>query len=651
MRIKTLLKTLILLCIIVGLSYIVPHMGIWASIIPIVSWIGIIVIALFYIYYVIVIKKSSLFCLTALFFAFLLVGTSVCAATDINDQAYIEQEKKTINSYKGDVCSGSENYTYDAKVLEKAHKIVDIYKKLSGDSKSFGGNSDIEGAYKCAQKYIEHAGEIQKTAVTTCNPITFMLKNAIQKKGCWPCDITALVINSIQKMAVAAYSVINEAALALLGGIFLMWIAVSILIFFGKFGFSRISEFFTNLLNQAILVLIIAAILHAPIVNFYRIVISPFITYTAGLAISFSDIGTESIGQSNSVLTGALKVLHIKETRCSYCTDMNSASDSITSGQFMDSRSINGILCLVCTVYRQVAPMISLGQAMVCYATAIPKALSGLPAISTVSLFTTPNLSVLFMGYILVILFTLLMFIIGFYIMSVMMKLGFILIFTPLFLVAFAFKFSRNYAKQAWTLVVHSMLTLVAISIAISLLLIGFNNLLPKNTLMSFVNLLLSNNPQMFAGSLAGVMTGSGDDLGSMMNGGLTNMVTGSSSFSTLLLMSYAFISLSILNSSSKIVERLANAWINVSDSGVQALTQGAGAGMTAIKSTGSAATHMAGVAANKAKNVVKGKGSTDSNNDFTKAANRKAYKEEQQKEQNKTDEKQKEQNRNEERR
>lgn len=618
MRFKTLIQMLILVCIITGLSLIVPHISTWLSVIPIISGIGVITITLFYIYYVIIIKKSSLFCISHFSIILLISSATVCWAADIDDQAYISQEIQTINNYKTEICGSANNYTYDTQTLEKAHKTVDLYKKLSGERVSFSDSSKIEDAYKCAQKYIEHAGEIQKTAKTTCNPITLVLKNLLKKQDCWPCDITALVIESIQKMAIAAYSVVNQAALALLGGIFLMWIAISILIFFGKFGFSRISEFFTSLLNQAILVLIIAAILHAPIVNFYRIVISPFITYTASLAISFSEIGSTSIGKGDSILTGAIKFLGITEKKCSYCSNMNSASDTITNGQFMDSRSVNGMLCIVCTVYRQVAPMISLGQAMTCAASAVPKALNSLPAISIISLFTTPNLPVLVIGYILIILFTLLMFIIGFYIMSAMMKLGFILIFTPLFLVAFAFKFSRQYAKQAWTLIVHSMLSLVAISIAVSLLLVGFNNLLPKNTLMSFISLILSDNPQ----ALVNAFTGIADNITETQ--GLADMVTGSTSFATILMVSYAFISLHVIDASSTIVERLANVWINLSNTGVDALVQGTSTGINAVKSTVSITKDATAMASDKIKQS-RAKSEVKSSESFSKATDKKA--------------------------
>lgn len=627
MRLKSLLQTLLLLCIIVGLTFIMPLADILTSpFILIASWVGIVLLIGFYIYYVVVIKKSSLFCLAA-FLSFILMSTAGFAAPQVNDQALIEQNKNEIKKYSSDVCSKSDNYTYDATVLEKAHKVVDLYKTLEGGSSSFGGTSDIESTYKCATDYIEHAGQIQKTAKTTCSPISLLLKNAIQKKDCWPCDITALVINAIQKMAVASYSVINEAALALLGGIFLVWLAITVLIFFGKFGFSRFSEFFTAVLNQAILVLIIAAILHAPLVNFYRIVISPFITYTAGLAISFSDIGTDSIGQNSSVLTSAVKFLGIRETRCSYCTDMAKSSDIITTGQFMDSQSINGVLCLVCTVYRQVAPMISLGQTMSCYATAIPKTMGGLPAFSAISLFSVPNLSLLTIGWLLVIMFTLLMFIIGFYVMSVMMKLGFVLILTPLFLVAFAFKFSRNYAKQAWILVVHSMLTLVAIAIAVSLLLIGFNALLPKATLMGFVQMIISDNPQTIAGNFSGAMTGAGSSGGfGDMSGMIMNGVTGGGGggFSTFLLIAYAFISLHIIDASSKVIERLSGAFINLSNTGIDALVSGAGMGVNAAKSTG----EVVGSGAGKIKEKLSGSSSKDSgsSNVFSKAANKSSF-------------------------
>ena len=71
-----------------------------------------------------------------------------------------------------------------------------------------GGNKSFE----CARGYIKYAAALGIAAKATCSPSRMILKTALEKDKCWPCDVTATILAGIQKMSVKSYHAINNAA-------------------------------------------------------------------------------------------------------------------------------------------------------------------------------------------------------------------------------------------------------------------------------------------------------------------------------------------------------------------------------------------------------------------------------------------------------
>lgn len=508
----------------------------------------------------------------------------------------------------GNEVDAARDRMYDPQMLEIAQKMV-TYGLQMGSINSRG--------YKCAEKYAHKAGEIQKSFSSKCSPITTLVKSYLNRESCWPCDITALVLDAIQRVSVNSYEFVRQAALSLLGIMFLFWLAYVTLVFFGKFGFARVSEYFTNVLNKAVLVLIVAALLHAPLVYVYQITVSPFVQYASGFALEIADIGKGEVLSDRNLVTALARVIGGKP-KCKWCDKISDTG--IASGKFLDEGTVNAMLCTVCSVYKQVSPMIALGQAITCYSTAAPKSFGANPSLSQESSFSIPSLTGLFFGMALVILFTILMVIVGFYIMGAVMKLGFTLILMPIWMVLFIFKGTRSYTAKAWTLIVHSMGTLIAVSLAVAMILIGFNNLLPNKAIVGFIFTAWRSSPSELMGSFAGVWTGtdplsSGSDSADGAAGwasGFTDKLidygiselTGYSPMQTVILFAiFGLLSLQLIDKSAAYIERLANAWINLGNTGAEALVQGAGTGLSAIGAMG----RTGGYVANGVKGAVAG--------------------------------------------
>lgn len=532
----------------------------------------------------------------------LFISSNALAFGDgIADVPVVEPIEKVsqLNDYAGAVCGARDTGTIDIKILRQATAILDYYNKKGGGPASGGMFSTSGTGYDCATEYVDYASELQKASGAKCDPTTAILKGIATRNKCWPCDVTSVIIGGIQKMVLASYDVINNGAKMLLGAIYLLWLAITILISFAKFGFEKFAEFFTKILNQTIVVLIVAALLHAPLVQFYRMTVSPFITYSAGLAMKFSEIGSDSMG--DGLFNKIIKSIGISaSSKCSYCSSMKSAiGKEVSTGEFMDSASIRGILCITCSTYRQLAPMVSLGQTMICLGRTTPETFGSIPFLNQFAQFSTPNISLTLMGFLLVILFSVLIFLVGYFIMASVFRLGLVLVLMPLFLVAFAFKISRPYATRAWGVIVYAMGTILIVSLTCTMLMMGFSALLPAGTVGGFIELFFSSNPSMVTNIMGGMDM---SNFASMTENDLMAYASTAGDMSTAIraitMAAYCYICVHVISASSEIAEQITNAWqINSKDGQVlaQAMTEATSSGVKASQATFAAGGYITG--------------------------------------------------------
>ncbi len=543
--------------------------------------------------------------------SFSVISIPSAYAEDV-DQDAREEAESYISAHEQEVCdaSKSKEVMYEQHTLDKANKIMEYSKTI--------GKTDGE-AFKCAEKYAGKAEALNKQKVKKCSPIASLIKSYLNKDSCWPCDITGIVISSIQRVAIASYEVIRTAALSTLGVMFLFWLAYVTLTFFGKFGFARVSEYLTNVLNKSVLVLFIATLLHMPIINAYQFIISPFVQYASGLAISMSEFSQKEVKDSANMITTIADLLS-GSPDCDYCS--RTGSTQVLSNQFLDVGTVNSILCSVCTVYKQVTPMISLGQALMCYATSAPTSYHDITSVSEQSSFAIPSISGYFVGLLFVALFSLLMVIVGFHIMAATMKLGFVVILMPFWLVFYAFKPTRLYTSKAWVLVVHSMVTFVALSIAIALILVGFNHILTNKVILGFALMAMIKSPTEMLASFAGVFQGTdplssgeseeGESWASGFTESLVSFAIGqftdfSPTRTMVVLASYCMLSIGLIDKAAQYVERLTNAYIQLSSTDASNMVGGIGAAL----GTAAVAGRMTGVAAKKGKDALLNKASS----------------------------------------
>lgn len=610
---KRLLKTLLLMILIFALTKFKPEGLSLIDFFAFMSFGLSLVVLVGGFYYLIKVKKVKLFLIAGLMFFLSSVSHAQIfdtKAIDLDDVVLSNKQGYTLSDFGSNICTAKENGYLDLKALKQAQAIVDYWNKQGVIPSIIGGG---DKNYECARNYIKYAAALDLASRATCSPARAILKSVAEKDKCWPCDVTATILSGIQQVATKSYNAVNNAAKIALGVGYLFWLSVTILVSFAKFGFEKFGEFFTKLLNQTILVMIIALILHAPLAQFYKNTISPFISFSAAFSMRLSEETLEIKAKNGSLFDKILDKIGFSATdKCSYCKKMHDTS-SVNSGNFIDSSAINSILCLTCSTYKQTAPMISIGQTMVCLGRMTPTTvLSEIPGLNTISSFIGPNFQVALMGLALVLIFSVLTFLVAYFIMTSVLKLGVSLILMPLFITAYAFKSTRIYANKAWGLIAFSMTNIMVVSLSISFVTIGFSSLLPTASALNVVNLFLSSD----GGGLATLM-GASNPLANMtsMDGetiqNLVNSASNSDATMRLLTMAaFAYIGIHLISGSATITEQLTNSWqLNSAEGQIlsQALTGSVQQGISGAKAIWSGVKIGKGLASKNTKAIVNG--------------------------------------------
>lgn len=514
-------------------------------------------------------------------------------SSDFEDKAVLACVIVNIANLKNELCNGAKNIkdTYDPKLRAKAFYVMDNYYRMSNSEatddadngwiadkiQSSGnqalisahanaGNIEVKEVSPCAKEYIEKAAKIDRKNEADCGNVMNKIKE--ESKDCWVCDIVHLVIESVQLMAGNTYQLMQWLALRLLGVIFLFWIAIKVLIFIGHMGYADNGEFMTDMLVRLIVVAIAAAILHAPIVDFYRIVISPFVGLSANLAGKFTEM---------SMTDGEKTFAEIAESRagantseiCAYCSNMNdpdfkferkreglqTSQGNTVYVEVMDDQTINGILCLTCKVYRQVTPFIAVGEMFSCHANATAK---NIPLTSIY----IPNFLYLVVGYLIIIPFSVLAVIVGFYLIDIVLRLGFVIVLTPLYIVAWAFPISREYSTKAWHVILYSLLQFIGVAIMIALFLALCLQIIPGGSPENLLNAMAANNIEKMFRIVTGIDPLSVSSTDSVLGAAGTAVVAGTgtsigSFFLIFLFAGFLFIAIKMLSATESIVQNL----------------------------------------------------------------------------------------------
>lgn len=457
-------------------------------------------------------KKKGLFCLiVALCF---LSGTAANAGwffSETETKEIAEQYKARIEILGPSICDAEDTFDEDdletppnPETVENAYELLDRYNKLgimdtgvisttidtTFSVLTFGLTKGLFNRYRqyadCAEDYMDNvASWIKQKIESQMTTVPNIL--ALEAGKCWPCGVASLMLEAIEGIAFNLEDYLKSIALLVLGLLTLFWIALRTLNFLGNLGTASNAEYFTDILTRLILVAVAAAFLHAPLTSFYRLTLSPLIDIGFQITDVIQSVNSGSMGTLNDRLDdGSL-------LSCACCSDnesnCNDAAETVGTIKrpdvvLLDKDTRANLMCMTCMVYKQTAPMIASGQGMLVYSFKNRAWYSELVSWATdgkVDLLPRPFGMYVF-GLLLIITFSVLAFLVAFRLMDIFLQLGFVIILTPFLIATFPFPVTRQYTKKGWEFLVHSILSIIGLSLGVSLLMMIIMGVMPEYT-------------------------------------------------------------------------------------------------------------------------------------------------------------------------
>ena len=463
-------------------------------------------------------KKKGLFCLiAALCF---LSGTAANAGwffSETETKEIAEQYKDRIEILGPSICDAEDTFDEDdletppnPETVENAYELLDRYNKLG--IADLGGNSFLgtvstvldtlysiqtlgltKGLFNryrryadCAEDYLDNVASWKKQMIES-QMTTVPNILALEAGKCWPCGVASLMLEAVEGIAFNLEDYLKSIALLVLGLLTLFWIALRTLNFLGKLGTASNAEYFTDILTRLILVAVAAAFLHAPLTSFYRLTLSPLIDIGFQITDVIQSVNNGSMGTLNDRLDdGSL-------LSCACCSDnesnCNDAAETIGTTKrpdvvLLDKDTRANLMCMTCMVYKQTAPMIASGQGMLVYSFKNRSWLSRLASWATAGKEDSlpKPFGMYVFGLLLIITFSVLAFLVAFRLMDIFLQLGFVIILTPFLIATFPFPATRQYTKKGWEFLVHSILSIIGLSLGVSLLMMIIMGVMPEYT-------------------------------------------------------------------------------------------------------------------------------------------------------------------------
>lgn len=576
--------------------------------------IAIVAVLIFTAFYLYKGRKKGLFCFWGLFLFSVSFSGMAYADACYDLSVKLTRNNEYHHDFKAEVkkFDPEDAFKYgnppDQKIVDKAVGFVDTVKKalslgcLKSDDGWFDWSTDIhsnhrsfnsfwteyyDDLYDAAREYLEEVAKFQDLAheVQKLSPMA-ILKS--ERDSCWICGIVHLTIDAVERITLTMEGSLKQAALLLLGIMTLFWILIKVLILIGQFGTASNADFFTELLTRLFLVVIAAAILQAPLGQLYQVTISPLISITSKLTQQYTNYGDQTQG-IGSIGNG-------ENLKCS-CCDEDSESDcnggtlveygaryegskfkelvnkkKVTGGNIyegvLDLEAKRDLMCMVCSVYKQTAPLVAAGRTLVYYATKIgpeyvsfwQKVLNGIIKFVTGLVFPYP-FGMWFVGLIIILIFTWLALNIALKFIDIFLRFGFVILLTPFLVTAYVFPISRKYTQRGWEFLVHTMVSILATGIGIALIMaILMVQIDPGNRIKNKIGVASDNVTQFYAADLWRAFTDGTAKIDHEWDGELVrewDTNEDASYFPILMMIIICFAGTKLLNSMSIIVQGL----------------------------------------------------------------------------------------------
>ena len=400
--------------------------------------------------------------------------------------------------------------------------------------------------------------EIQKeeqVAAETCKtPAQLMRENC---NSCWPCSLIKMILDAIDTVAIGFYEAMRLGGdptgkspgypTKVLAFGFLFWILFHVLKLVVSFSDSK---FFSTFFKQTFFVVVAWAFLQLPLSDVMDWFVTPFFNFGEGLSQTFTDLNPGGDTGAVRIDEALYKQFNTPKSSCQYQIEQPKGKTAFSP----ELRS--AILRMTSNLYSTISPPTVIGQSIMCYAKQKGFRIPGFNI-------RIPKIGMYCMGGFIVASFSLMMVIVPFYFMDAFVKIGFVLVLLPFYIVAAAFAKTRVMTKNALQILLAALATFIASCV-----------------IMVFVVQVfyagIVGNPRQMARYLAG-QDGGIAELYDLMNGG---------SFVMILLTTY--IGFKMVGMIDKLASALLGSGADASGSGAYDAAQG---GMSAAQILGGFAT------------------------------------------------------------
>ncbi len=323
--------------------------------------------------------------------------------------------------------------------------------------------------------------------------------------GCWFCPLYTAAFDVINTIATQIYTQLAPIFLSLLAAGGALWIAWIVLKYFMTLNVPNTGELMTTLFKAIGRLVVGAAILMSSISFLFNYTVNPIIIFSGGLSNQILN----SAGLSNGYVTEISRDgTRVSRTRYPLCTatDVNDSRFYTQDGQLkaLSPQAYDTTLCMLKTMSLELIVGMAIG------------------ATYFVSAFTTnliwyvlPNIECMLIGALIFIGFFFLYVLLPFKLVDIIVRVGFIIALTPLYVLFWVFPVTREYVKRGWDMLVTAMFTLVALSvlmvIAIRLMMAGIEpntvlNALISGEIKKAVELMAFSGVRVFVTLVAAVM-------------------------------------------------------------------------------------------------------------------------------------------------
>ncbi len=454
--------------------------------------LGIVALLVFLAFYLVLGRRKGLF---AFLMAVMLttaptIGHAGWIFSDVDSEETVQEYQNFIEQKGPGVCDANGKFfpenkdgKPDVKVHETALEIVDKYDKL--------GLSEVEDIHEfyeeCASEYVQKVADWQKMQEEKLLDKVPVLLQA-EKGQCWPCGVADLMIEAVEQTVFVTEDFLKQISLIILGFMTLFWLAFKVLNLIATMATGGHSEFFTDILIRLSVVAIVAILLQNSMVHVYEITMSPIIGIGTNIARQITELQpVQNTPIESAVSAGSPDLLGCTccDNVSSNCHDAKSMEHTYehSTKRFLEQEDRAALLCATCRVYKQTAPFVASGQALVRYSFKNKNWMSKLASFATAG--KTDNIpyppGMWILGGTMIIVFTIVAFVVAFKLIDIFIRLGFVFVLMPLLVMAYAFPASRQYTKKGWDFFVYSVLSLIALSVGTSLLLLAFTSLLSNN--------------------------------------------------------------------------------------------------------------------------------------------------------------------------